>query len=153
VNIRRGSVGLALVLALSLAPVLSGCSLNQIVTSATGGNLDLGGTELPSSFPAEVPLYGDDITLAAVAGNDTDGRAWNVSVRVASVDDADAIASQLVDAGFSPVDGSDLIRQTSDDGRMIAVENDDYGVIVVVAQGNDEVIANYTVTEKNDSGG
>jgi hypothetical protein len=57
---RRIAIPLALVLAVSSVPLLTGCFGNPIqgaIKAATGGKVDLGGGSLPKDFPSSVPGY------------------------------------------------------------------------------------------------
>ena len=151
--IRRRSAALALIVALAVAPAVTGCSIQNIVKSATGGNVDIGGKNVPSDFPSEVPLIQGDVISGIGIGNTKDGKGWNVSIKVSGMDAFDTISQQLSDAGFTGVDGSSLIpNDASAKGKTLLVENADYGVVVVVVDsGNGTFAANYTVTTKDKS--
>jgi hypothetical protein len=149
---KRITVPLAIVLALTITPALSGCFGNPIegiIEGATGGDVDLGGKGLPEGFPSsEVPLIGGEIIFGAGIGA-AEGHVWNVTIKVAGVDAIEQIKSELVGAGFT--DNEAGIGGSSADGATALFDNDKYGVLVVVSKdGDNGFVANYTVTEKSE---
>lgn len=146
-NARRITVPLAIVLALAITPTLSGCfgnPIEQIVEGATGGDVSLPGSSVPDDFPTDVPLYDGEVTFGLGVGN-TDGKAWNVTIRVLGIDAADEIKSQLEGAGFAANEAG--IGGTTEDGATLIYANDKYSVLVVVTKDSDGFVANYTVSE------
>ncbi|MBX3098368.1 MAG: hypothetical protein KF761_02205 [Salinibacterium sp.] len=148
-NTKRFTVPLAIVLALVITPSLSGCfgnPLEQIVEGATGGNVSLPGGNVPDDFPkSEVPLYNGEVVFGLGVGN-TDGKAWNVTVKVPSLDAANDIKKQLEDAGF--VANESGIGGTTDQGATLVYGNDKYSVLVIITgKSGDGFVASYTVSE------
>lgn len=146
-NSRRFTIPVALVLALALAPALSGCfgnPIEQIVEGATGGDVSLPGQSVPDDFPSDVPLADGEVIFGMGVGN-TDGKAWNVTVKVASLESVDEIRAQLEGAGFTENEAG--IGGTADQGATIVYENGTYTVLVVVTKDAENgFVANYTVT-------
>lgn len=135
----------AIVIALSLTPMLSGCSgnpLQGLVNSATGGQVDLGGSQVPKDFPKDVPLVGGKvISGTGIGGND--GKVWNVAITISDASAMNGITKQLTDAGFKTVGTS----TTSDSGSSTIFAKEPYGVLVIIAKADKGgFIANYTVT-------
>ncbi|GAA3872606.1 hypothetical protein GCM10022381_14560 [Leifsonia kafniensis] len=138
----RPAIGipLALVLALSAAPVLSGCSsvgglVNGAVQQASDGKVSLGGA-LPKGWPEEVPVIDGEILLGA--GNSADGQTgWVVTIKSAAADPVADATAQLEAAGFV----ADASGSSGGNGAA-ALKNDNYTVLV--AGNADGVI--YTVT-------
>ena len=147
-NTKRITVPLALVLALAIAPSLSGCfgnPIEQIVEGATGGDVSLPGQSVPDDFPSEVPLVDGEVVFGMGVGND-DGKAWNVTVKVSGIDAADTIKSQLEGAGFTANEAG--IGGTTDDGATLVYDNGTYNVLVVVSKDTENgFVASYTVAE------
>ncbi len=138
---------IALAIALLITPALSGCFSNpieSIVEGVTGGDVDLGGTSLPTGYPtAEVPIINGEILFGGSLGND-EGKVFNVTVRVADAGAIDAIKAQLEAAGFT-AEGE--FGGSSADGGSFIGTTDKWGVLVVVSKDSDNgFIANYTVT-------
>ncbi|MEQ1735567.1 MAG: hypothetical protein ABL886_03990 [Rhodoglobus sp.] len=147
---KRVAAPIAIALALLITPALSGCFSNPIegiVEGVTGGDVDLGGTSLPSGYPsAEVPVIAGEILFGAALGND-EGKVYNVTVRVANAGAIDAIKAQLEAAGFTSE--GEFNASTSDGGSFLGT-TDKWGVLVVVSkESDDKFIANYTVTSAN----
>lgn len=140
---RARMTALALVLPLMLAPALSGCSLNPIegiIEQATGGDVSLGGANIPDGFPTDaVPLFDGEVKFGAGLAN-ADGQVWNVTIAVPGADAYATIKTQLEDAGFTAAPGADATT-----GGVFS--SDKFGVAVVVADSGDGGwVANYTVT-------
>ena len=135
------SVAAALLLA---APILAGCSMipvNDIVDQATGGTVDLGGTEVPTDFPSSVPLYEGEVLNGMRVGGDG-AKVWNVGIRVPDAAALDTIITQLSDAGFS----AQLQGPSSADGGTVAATGSNLGILVAVVADGGGFVANYTVT-------
>jgi hypothetical protein len=139
---RRLAVPLAILLALGVAPALTGCgNVEGIVKNVTGGHVDIGGDKVPSDFPSTVPLYKGDIVFGASVGGD-DKKVWNVTVKVPDANASADIAQQLTDAGFTGA-----FKDSGSDANTGTFTSDDYGVLVVVTSaGKNGWVANYTVT-------
>jgi len=136
----------AILMSLTLAPMLSGCMGNPIqglVEQATGGQLDIGGTSVPDDFPAQIPLISGNVIFGTGLGND-DGKVWNVAIEVAGASAMDSIKAQLESAGFESIGEMDSSEETSSG----IFTQDPYGILVVVAPNQDKngFVANYTVT-------
>ena len=143
----RITAPIAIVMALLLAPALSGCfgnPIENIIEDATGGEVDLPGTTLPEGFPSEVPLIDGEVIFGTAFG-DGATKVYNVSVKVGGAEAFEEIKTQLEDAGFtSNVDGS------IDAGGTGGFSNDTWSVLVVVTNdGGEGFIANYTVSDVN----
>jgi len=142
---RRTSSSIALVLALTMVPALSGCfgdnPLGGIVEQATGGQVDLGGTEIPSGFPSEVPLISGTVEFGLGIG-ESESRAYNVTIAAGAESPLSAIETQFADAGFE----SQAQASGADGVGTVVFSNDSWGVVVVVAQTDEGYTANYTVT-------
>ncbi|MFP3465808.1 hypothetical protein [Leifsonia sp. SIMBA_070] len=131
------------VLLLGAAPALSGCSFQSVVKDVSGGNVDVGGTNIPSDFPKDVPLASGDVVFAAALGSGDD-KVWNVTVKVPGGEAYTGIAKQLTDAGFS----GDFGAQGSNGGGTGTFSNGTYGVLVVVTDaGSNGWVANYSVSK------
>jgi hypothetical protein len=146
-RITRRSRLLSLVLAGALVVVapltLSGCGLIGNVADQNG--IDLGGNELPSDFPDEVPLIDGEVVFGAAIGGDS-GRIWNVTIRVDGDGVLDQITGQFEDAGFTPTP----VTETTD-GSAITFTKEPFGVFVVLGQDDEgNQVAIYTVTRSSD---
>jgi len=147
---RRIVTPIAIAIAVVIAPTLSGCfgmmgnPIQGVIEGATGGNVDLGGTDVPKGFPtAEVPLYSGDIVTGIALGN-ADAKIFNVVVKVPDASALDQISTQLEAAGFS-AGGS--FSASSEDGGTAMFSSSSWSVLVVVSSDNtDGWTANYTVT-------
>ena len=142
---KRALASLAIIVAIAVTPVLSGCSVQSIIENATGGQVDIGGTSVPKDFPSEVPLIDGEVIFGGSLGSEND-QIWNVTIKVGDSSAFEAIKTQLTDAGFTAqVAGSGEVQS----GAGGTFENDKYGLLVVVSDsGDDGFIANYTVTTK-----
>jgi hypothetical protein len=140
---RRLSASIAIVLALGIAPALSGCfgnPLEGIVEQVTGGQVDLGGTEIPEGFPSEVPLVSGDVQFAIAVG-EGEGRGYNVTILVGPESPLDGVQSALTDAGFEiQLQGSGA----GGEGTVIFT-GDTWVGGVIVAKSGDGYTVNYTV--------
>ncbi|MEY2848037.1 MAG: hypothetical protein RI885_702 [Actinomycetota bacterium] len=122
-------------------PLVSGCSVRDIVDDATGGQVQLPTSSVPEDFPSQVPLYDGEVLSGAGLGN-TDGKVWNVGIRVPDAGAVTEIGTQLTDAGFE----TQLEGAANDDGGTVIASTPDFGVAVVVVRDDGGFVANYTVT-------
>lgn len=141
IRTRTRTILLAAVILVGVMPALAGCSVRDVVDTATGGQVQLPGSSLPDDFPAEVPLYDGEVLSGAGLGN-ADGKIWNVGVRVPDAGAVDEIQTALSDAGFV----TNLQGPSGADGGTIIASSDAYGVAVVVVRDDSGFVANYTVT-------
>jgi hypothetical protein len=127
--------------------MLAGCFSNPLeglIEGVTGGNVDLGGSSLPSGFPSsEVPLiegeivYGGSVTAEGAT-------IFNVTIKVQDASALETITSQLEGAGFTSSAGTGAEGVT---GGGAVFTSDKWGVLVVVSEdGTNGFVANYTVT-------
>lgn len=146
----RFLVPAAIVMALAIAPALTACGgnpLQNIVENATGGKVDLGGTDVPKDFPSEVPLTQGEVIFGASIGSDEE-KIWNVTVKVSGVDVIDEIAAQLTSAGFE----QQTLGGSSGEGKTGIYTMEPFTVLVVTAKDDkDGFIASYTVTKTSKS--
>jgi hypothetical protein len=145
---RRTTIPIAIVLAVSSVPLLTGCFGNPIqgvVKAATGGKVDLGdgAGSLPKDFPSSVPVYKGKIDSALGLGSGKK-EIWNVTVELSGGDQTAAIKSELSKAGFK-VDESGAVGPN---GGTIVANSKTYGVAVVTTKSSAKGswVANYTVT-------
>ena len=140
---RLVALPLAAVLLLGAAPALTACSFQGVVKDVSGGNVDIGGTSVPSDFPKEVPLADGDVVFGAGLGSGAD-KVWNVTVKVENGDAYTSIEKQLTDAGFSGQFGT----RGPNGGGTGTFSNGTYGVLVVVTDaGSNGWVANYSVSK------
>ncbi|WP_341952586.1 hypothetical protein [Salinibacterium sp. TMP30] len=140
---RRISASIAIVLAVGITPALSGCFGNPIeslVEQATGGQVDLGGKEIPEGFPSEVPLVAGDVQFGIAAG-EGDSRGYNVTILAGAESPLKGIETELSDAGFE----IQLQGSGSDGVGTIIFTSDAWAGGVIVAKTDDGYTANYTV--------
>lgn len=134
-----------IVMSLAFAPMLTGCSGNPIqgiIKNATGGQVDVGGAEVPKDFPKEIPLVSGAVISGTSIGNN-DGKVWNVAIKVSASSAVNDITTQLTGAGFTAVGTS----TTSDTGSSSIFTKDPYGILVLIAKADGGgFVANYTVT-------
>jgi hypothetical protein len=138
---RRLAVPLAIVLAVSIVPMLTGCFGNPIqnaIKAATGGKVDVGGGSLPSDFPSAVPVYKGTIVEAVALGKGSK-EVWNVTVNLPGESAYNDIKSELSGAGFK-IEGTG----TGTTDGLIAT-NKTYSVIVGATEVGKQWEANYTV--------
>ncbi|TAL43226.1 MAG: hypothetical protein EPN91_06870 [Salinibacterium sp.] len=142
---KRIAAPLAIVISLSLAPALSGCSVNDIIKGASGGNVQLPGASVPADFPSEVPLLNNNVTYGLAIGKGSK-KVWSVILKVDGASAIDDITTQLEAAGFTK---ETSYGGSTEDGATFAFSNDTYGVIVITAKDKKEGwIASYTVAPK-----
>ncbi|MDH6180391.1 hypothetical protein M2152_000573 [Microbacteriaceae bacterium SG_E_30_P1] len=142
---RRIAAPVALALSIALVPLLSGCMGNPIesvIEGATGGEVDLGGSSLPSGYPEqEVPVIDGEILFGGGLGSG-DSKVFNVTIRVSGETAIDDIRAQLEGAG--------IVAQADVGGAAAGTfvgTSDAWGVLVVVSEdGTNGWVANYTVT-------
>lgn len=140
---RAVTIPIAIVLAVSTVPLLTGCFGNPIqgaINAATGGKVKLGGGSLPADFPSDVPIEKGKIDTALALGTGKD-EVWNVTVEVSGASALGDIKSALTGAGFK-VEGSG--NADTDTAGLIA-DNAKYSVIVGVTKADGKYVANYTV--------
>jgi hypothetical protein len=148
---RRIAIPLALVLAVSSVPVLTGCfgnPLQSAVNAATGGKVNLGGGgSLPADFPKSVPTYSGKVISGLGLGSGKK-EIWNVTIEIPGSDASGKIKDQLTGAGFKVEESG-----TSDAGASLVADNKTYGVLVVTSKDTSKGywIANYTVTADDSS--
>jgi hypothetical protein len=132
--------------ALLVAPVLAGCSGDQvrsIVGDATGGTVDVGGSTIPEDFPTDIPLAEGDVASAGRVGTGT-GKVWNITITVADPAAPSVITEQLTSAGFASTSN---LPGAPDIGGSAAFANDTYAIALIVTDNGDGTFAaNYTVT-------
>ena len=140
---RRITVPIAIVLAVSSVPLLTGCFGNPIqgaLNAATGGKVNIGGGSLPKDFPSSVPVYKGKIDTALGLGTGKK-EIWNVTVEVPDGSALTKIKSDLTSAGFK-VEGSGSATSTA---SGLVADNATYSVIVGIAEADKKWVANYTV--------
>ena len=147
---RRITAPLAIVIALAMAPALSGCFGNPIegiIEGATGGQVDLGGTTIPDGFPtSEVPVADGEIIFAGAFGG-ADAQVFNVTVRVPNAQAIDSIQTELEAAGF---ESQGAFSGSTEEGGTFIGTTATWGVLVVVAKDAENgFVASYTVTSAN----
>jgi len=148
---RRIAVPLALVLAVSSVPMLTGCFGNPVqgaINAATGGKVNLGGGgSLPKDFPSSIPVYKGKI-ISAIGLGSGKKEVWNVTVEIPGSDSGNSIKSDLTSAGFKVQESG-----TSGAGSTLIATSDTYGVLVVTEKDSSKNywVANYTVTPADSS--
>jgi hypothetical protein len=139
----RLTVTLGLVLVCATAPLLSACTANpvhSIVSGATGGSVDVGGTRIPKDFPTSVPLAKGTVTSATAVGS-AKSRVFNISIRVSGPETMTSIEAALKKAGFS-IEAAGSIGKIG--GSLISTGKK-FSVAVVLAKSGKGYQANYTV--------
>jgi len=152
---RRPLIALAGSLALAAPLLLSGCSLIHLPGPHSSGisipGVGSAGTgKLPSDFPSsDVPVISGDIVSGISLGTGND-KAWNVTVKVASVDSFDDIATQLTGAGFT----QEQVGGKTADGATGVFTKGDYHVAILLTKSDDKTgfVANYTITKSSSNG-
>lgn len=124
------------------AALLTGCApgplqdlvsqqAEEAIEGATGGDVSLGGGELPANFPAEVPLLDGEVSFSAGTGG-TEG--WIVTIAPTTSGDAIAEArAALEGSGFVPeaaFEGVDLGAQVFSDGTHLVLLSGDAGAVM-----------------------
>ena len=131
---RRIAVPIAILLAATSVPMLTGCFANPLT----------GHGSLPSSFPASVPTYNGKIDTAFAIGSGKK-KVWNVSVQIPGTRALDKIKSQLRDAGYKVVGGGTATHP----GFGVGATSTKYGVAVVLVKASTQWVADYTVTSRS----
>jgi hypothetical protein len=147
---RRIAIPLAIVLAVSSVPMLTGCFGNPIqgvIHAATGGKVNLGGGSMPADFPKSVPVYSGKIISALGLGSGKK-EIWNITIQIPGSDTGNSIKSDLEKAGYKVEESG-----TSDNGSSLVANNKTYAVVVVTSKDTSKGywIANYTVTSDTSS--
>lgn len=143
---KRYAVTLAIALTVLVGPALSGCSVQNLVQNATGGQVDIGGKSVPKDFPRDVPLAAGDVILGGSVGAGAN-KVWNVTISVTGASAFDDIATQLTGAGFAH---EGVVGGSTAAGGTGTFQNDKFGVLVVVSKNGDKGwFVNYTVTTKS----
>ncbi|MGV8852800.1 MAG: hypothetical protein ACOH1M_09585, partial [Rhodoglobus sp.] len=127
----------------AITPALSGCfgnPIESIVEQATGGQVDLGGKEIPEGFPSEVPIVAGEVQFGIAAG-DGESRGYNVTILAGAESPLDGIETALADAGFE----IQLQGSGSDGEGTVIFTGDTWVGGVIVAKTDDGYTANYTV--------
>ena len=141
----RVTATVAILLALAIAPALSGCSVvESVVEGVTGGDVQIGGTSIPEGFPDEVPVVdGDIINGSSITKNGE--TVYNVVVKIADTSVFDTIKTELSDAGFEPQEGYDMAENN---GTITGLFNNGTWSVLVAVTTQDGLgtVANYTVT-------
>jgi hypothetical protein len=146
---RRITIPIAIVLALSSVPLLTGCFGNPIqgaINAATGGKVKLGGSSLPSDFPSAVPVYKGKIDTAIALGTGKK-EVWNVTVEIPGLSTYNDIKSALTGAGFKVVGSGNA----GSSGEGLIASSSAYSVIVGVTGSSGKYVANYTVGPSDSS--
>jgi hypothetical protein len=143
---RRFAPALLVIGALLTAPVLAGCSgeqIQSIVGDATGGTVDVGGSTIPEDFPSEIPLASGEVATAGRVGTGT-GKVWNVTITVADPAAPSIITEQLTSAGFASTSN---LPGAPDIGGSAGFSDGTYAIALIVTDNGDgSYAANYTVT-------
>lgn len=123
--------------------------VEQIVEGATGGEIQVGGmtgsADVPSDFPASVPLPGGQPNHALRVV--TDGTAaWTLHYTATS-DDYDRIVAAVVAAGFAEESSGEF----GDAMKMAQFSDDTYRLSVsLIGADDDERMLQYLVVERSD---
>ena len=138
----RVTVPIAIALALFAGPVLSGCSVQNLVNQATGGKVSLPGKSIPKDFPADIPLVKGTVVLGMGVNDGDKGKGWNVTIDVTGDNPYDGAVKQLQDAGYK---SQGLVSPSTDQGGTAAFDNGTYTIVMVVAKTDKGWTVNYTV--------
>jgi hypothetical protein len=148
---RKTIAALAIVAALVMTPLLSGCGgIEGIIEQATGGAVQPSVGELPNEWPTEVPIVEGEIVAGNKATDPENEESTLWTVIVGRNDDVEstkaAVTSSLEGAGFEGVDTEGAPVDA------LPFQNANYIVLVFVAVGeNDTVTATYNVTENTNT--
>lgn len=123
---------MAIVLAVTAGPLLSGCTgaavegaVNGAVQGATGGEVSLGGA-LPAGWPTDIPVVDGEIRFGTATT--TDGKqGWVVTITSASADPLAEAKQKLADAGFLVDTGA---TASVGDAGVVSMKNENYRVVV-----------------------
>lgn len=143
---RSRAAAFALVAGVLIASTLTACMANPletVVEGVTGGNVDLGGANVPDDFPADIPLYDGEVVQGLGVGAGA-GKSWTVIVKVPDATAIDTIRTQLEGVGLTSE-----FEQAGGGALGAAFSNDTYGVVVgITGDGNKGFVATYLVTPK-----
>jgi hypothetical protein len=145
------ALALAGALALGIAPLLAGCSPEQLVQDAvqnavkdaTGVDVDVNmdGKTLPDDFPAEVPVISGEITLSGSVGAGGE-KVWTVVFRTSDLAAGyDEAKSKLTGAGYTA--DYDMAQDGAYTGMF---SNGTYSVIVTSANDGSNDVVTYVVS-------
>jgi hypothetical protein len=141
---RKIAIPLAIVVAVSAVPMLTGCFGNPVqgvLNAATGGKVNLGGGgSLPKDFPSDVPVYKGKVDTGIALGSGSK-EVWNVTVEVPGSSTYDEIKSELTGAGFKVVGSGNA----GSSGEGLIATGSKYSVLVGVTGSGSKWVANYTV--------
>ncbi len=138
----RITVPIAIALALLAGPVLTGCSVQNLVDQATGGKVSLPGKSIPKDFPADIPLVKGKVVLGMGLNDGEKGKGWNVTIQVTGDNPYDGAAKQLEDAGYK---AQGTLAPATEQGGTGAFDNGTYTIVMVVAKSDSLWTVNYTV--------
>jgi hypothetical protein len=138
----RITVPIAIALALLAGPVLTGCSVQNLVNQATGGKVSLPGKSIPKDFPSDIPLVKGTVVLGLGVNDGDKGKGWNVTIQVTGDNPYDGAAKQLEDAGYK---SQGIVAPATDQGGTAAFDNGTYTIVMVVAKTDKNWTVNYTV--------
>lgn len=138
----RVTVPIAIALALLAGPVLTGCSVQNLVNQATGGKVNLPGKSIPKDFPSDIPLVKGTVVLGMGVNDGDKGKGWNVTINVSGDNPYEGAAKQLEDAGYK---SQGLVAPATDQGGTAAFGNGTYTIVMVVAKNDKDWTVNYTV--------
>ena len=141
-SVKRVTIPIAIAIALLAAPVLAGCSVQNLVHDVTGGKVDVPGKSVPKDFPGAVPLASGEVLSGAGVG-DSQSKIWNVTVRVSDKNAIAAAQKAITAAGFSCVASGE---GTSAGGGVVCTQGD-LSVVVVQVAADSSFVLNYTVTK------
>ncbi|WP_308799286.1 hypothetical protein [Agromyces silvae] len=141
---RHSRVIAALFAAGIAAAALTGCTAGPLqdivgqqaeeaIEGATGNDVNLGGGELPTGFPGEVPLVDGEISFSAGSGG---AEGWIVTIDPQAADAVAAATAALEAGGFLPeaaFEGVDLGAKIFSNGTyLVLLSGDDQGVMYTV---------------------
>jgi hypothetical protein len=151
------SASLAIVMAMSLTPLLAACvnpiqslveqGAQQAAEDVLGGDVDLNldgdGASMPSDWPSDVPVIDGTIESSVRLGSGEE-QTWSVTITVGNADEAWAnIRSDFEGAGFT----TDF-ESVSSDGSMGSFSNGQYSAIVSTSDdGSGNFSATYVVSK------
>lgn len=140
---RRIAVPALIVGALLIAPAMSGCTVQNLVQSVTGGKVDVGGKKVPSDFPKVVPLVKGEVMFGARLKGDDSDTVWNITMKAPATTTLADITSAFEGAGFTAGE----LTGGSDVAGTATFTNDAYSAAVVLAKDDKgSKVVNYTVT-------
>jgi hypothetical protein len=140
---RKIAVPLAIIVAVSAVPMLTGCFGNPVqgvLNAATGGKVNLGGGSLPKDFPSDVPVYKGKVDTGIGVGSGAK-EVWNVTIELPGESAYNDIKSELTGAGFKVVGSG----SAGTSGEGLVATSSKYSVLVGVTGSGSKWLANYTV--------